>query len=1168
MFFLPGIERAVVSPSDLRRAADCEWALITRFDVALGRRAAVASQDDPVMKRAAALGDAHEQMVLRELIRDRAGRVVQIPRPRAADPESYAAADAATLTALRSPDCDVVYQAVFSDERFLGFADFIVRGADGSWQVWDTKLARHAGVPALLQIAAYADHLAGRGVPLSPEAVLVLGSGDRQSFPLRDIVPVYRSRRTRLLDLLDQHQDDDGAARWGDPRWHACGRCDPCHEELVVHSDVLLVAGVRATQRKRLNAAGVATVVQLAAREDAVPELPDRTLSRLRAQARLQLQQQATGAVSAEVHTPDALAAVPAPSPGDIFFDFEGDPLWREPGSPSWGLEYLFGVVEAPVGEDPPVFRPFWAHDRQAEKQALVDFIAYVRARRELHPDLHIYHYAAYERSRLLSLAARHSVCEEDVDTLLRQGVLVDLYAVVKSAIRVSQDSYSIKKLEPLYMGQDLRVGEVKAGGDSIEVYHQFVQARLEGRVVEADRLLEEIRAYNEYDCVSTLRLRDWLLAQAAAHAVTIRPAVHDVADAEQPHPLEAELRELLGPATGGPRTDDQQALAMVAATIQYHRREHKPFWWSHFDRLRNPVDEWIAAADVFHVESAVVDPRGWFKEGRQRSLRRVLTLTGSFGPGGRVPTPPETRYALYDPPVPEGMPTTGPADRAAARDETITDVEELGDGRHRITVTEILAKDVLPHDRLPRALTPQGPPNTARIDKALSEIGESVARSWPVLPATAGLDLLRRLTPRLLGGEALPQVGAGDDRFVDAIREAVLALDDSYLAVQGPPGTGKTYVGANVIAALVNHHGWRVGVVAQSHAAIENVLDAVVKAGVPGDLVAKRAHHRQAPTWTDLPHTALASFAADHADTGYVIGGTAFDFAHEDRVARGQLDLLVIDEAGQYSLAATLACSVATHRLLLLGDPQQLAQVSQGTHAEPVNESALGWVIEGRPILPASRGYFLETTWRLHPALADKVSQLSYAGSLGSQTSVTLARRLEGLAPGLHVVPLGHRDNATDSVEEAEEVARRILGLLGAEWTDPDESSPRPLQQSDIRVVTPYNNQVALLRRVLDAAGLEKVPVGTVDKFQGQEGAVVFVSMAASARSDVSRGVGFLLDRNRLNVSISRGKWAAFIVCSDVLTDFTPATPDELLLLGAFMHLTGLGSATAIARP
>ena len=206
-----------------------------------------------------------------------------------------------------------------------------------------------------------------------------------------------------------------------------------------------------------------------------------------------------------------------------------------------------------------------------------------------------------------------------------------------------------------------------------------------------------------------------------------------------------------------------------------------------------------------------------------------------------------------------------------------------------------------------------------------------------------------------------------------------------------------------------------------------------------------------------------------------------------------------------------------------------------------------------------------------MHPALTEPVSRLSYAGQLRSEASVTAARRLEGVEPGLHVRLVDHHDNSTWSPEEAEVVRDLVHDLVGRTWHDPAERGPdgaplgpRPLRPGDVIVVTPYNGQVGQLRRTLDDAGLADVPVGTVDKFQGQEAAVAILSLAASSHSDVSRGMGFLLDRHRLNVAISRGQHCAFVVRSAVLTDFAPRTPTELIDLGAFLGLCEAAVSTA----
>jgi uncharacterized protein len=300
-----------------------------------------------------------------------------------------------------------------------------------------------------------------------------------------------------------------------------------------------------------------------------------------------------------------------------------------------------------------------------------------------------------------------------------------------------------------------------------------------------------------------------------------------------------------------------------------------------------------------------------------------------------------------------------------------------------------------------------------------------------------------------------------------------------------------------------------------------------------------------------------MAAFIAEHPE-GFVVGGTAWDFANTRRVDRGGLDLLVIDEAGQFSLASTIAVAAGAQRLLLLGDPQQLPQVSQGTHPEPVDTSALGGVMAGRQVLDPAHGSFLATSWRMHPAVAEPVSRLSYAGQLASAPG-TEGRVVEGVEPGLHVVPVRHRGNATQSPEEAGEVVRIVRDLLGRAYTDGmTDAAPRPMEQEDIIVVAPYNAQKQLIHESLAAAGLGRVAVGTVDNFQGKEAVVSITSLAASSGRDAPRGPEFLLLQNRLNVAISRAKSVACLVHSPALLDDLPWTPEGVARLSAFARLVG----------
>ncbi len=356
----------------------------------------------------------------------------------------------------------VIYQAAMFDGRFVGFADFLVLShseAGTRYRLRDTKLARSVKVEALLQLAAYADTLAAAGVPVAPEVELVLGDGATASYRVDELLPVYLPRRAALQRLLDDHLAGGTAVTWEDDEVRACFRCPECAIQVRATDDLLLVAGMRVSQRARLIEADITTLTALAQHDGPVPELSARTVASLTKQARLQIAPRVDGKPPFEVADPQPLTLLPDPDKGDLFFDFEGDPLWTVDGR-EWGLEYMWGVLD--VGG---TFRPLWAHDRASERQALVDFLAMVRKRRKRYPKMHIYHYAAYEKSALLRLAGRYGVGEDEVDDLLRSGVLVDLFPLVRKSIRVGTENYSLKSLEPLYMGSELRTGDVTTRG-------------------------------------------------------------------------------------------------------------------------------------------------------------------------------------------------------------------------------------------------------------------------------------------------------------------------------------------------------------------------------------------------------------------------------------------------------------------------------------------------------------------------------------------------------------------------------------------------------------------------------------------------------------------------------------------------------------------------------
>ena len=450
---------------------------------------------------------------------------------------------------------------------------------------------------------------------------------------------------------------------------------------------------------------------------------------------------------------------------------------------------------------------------------------------------------------------------------------------------------------------------------------------------------------------------------------------------------------------------------------------------------------------------------------------------------------------------------------------------------------------------------------------RALPSVLDAAASLTGVKSASA--DLLFRRTPRLKrsasnakNAENLPRevdFSGSDLPTVDAVHAAVRALDHSYVAVQGPPGAGKTFLASHVIARLVAE-GAKVGVVAQSHAVIENLMLACcARDGFDASRAVRLRGKSVTPDapWSEVSDSELVELISGAG--GLLFGGTVWDYVSERRVPSGSLDVLVVDEAGQFSLTNTVAAARAARSVLLLGDPQQLPQVSTGVHPYPVDVSALGWLSDGAAALDPHFGYFLGESWRMDSALCERVSWLSYDGALAS-AAATAGRTLRGVEPGVVSYPVEHAGCSVRSVQEAQAVVDCVRELLGREWVPAAGAEPRPLAAEDCIVVAAYNAQVDCVREALIAAGLADslgagVRVGTVDKFQGQEAAVVLVSLASS-RVDSGRGAGFVLSPNRLNVAVSRGQWRAVLVHSPWVARSVPQDVEEVLALSGFAGL------------
>ncbi len=1045
------------------------------------------------------------------------------------DVQDTALAAKATEEALRS-GVPVLHRAVFLDGEFSAQADFLVQDGEGRYEVYDATPVRQATPAAVVRLTACADAITRAGWPAGPHLHLRLTDGGTRTLRVEDFRPLVDRLRTRLAGRSPRLP----VPLWADerPACAGCGFARHCATAREADRDLSLVAGMRGDQRRKLVAAGLGSIDALAAADpaDRPRDLSVTAFATLRAQAALQVRQDTTGEVAYEVVDPDELAALPAPAPGDVFVDLAGDPhaLAGE------GLEYLFGAV----GDRE--FTPFWAHSRAQERRAFEEFVDFAAARVAEHPGSHVYHYTPYEVTAIKRLAAVHGTREETVDHLLRSGAVVDLHAVVRKALRVSQRSYSIRHLEPLYQPG----ARGKTAVSDVEAYEEYLALAQSGEPQRADEVLRRIGENTEDDCVSAQRLFEFLHrvraeadidvpepAEESAEDALLRAAEEDVA-AERRAERAAQLAALVDPLLDGLPDDpgrftaDERARALLAASVGYHRRETNPAWWEYFRRLAAPLGD-------LEVDTACAVP--------------VSLEAGEWvPPAGRARTAKRTLLLACDPDRPHPF---APGDDVRLRyGDTARDAKVVAASAVELTLEESSPPDATTNDR-PSAVLPGSPVRPSPKDEAVADLARLVVDTLPELPRHPGVDLLRRTPPRLRGGAALPEPG---EDLVATVIEAVEALDGSALAVQGPPGAGKTYLAGRLIARLVRA-GRTVAVTSTSHKAVENVLSAAKKSApeLPCAKRAKKTPDPAAPWDQPKSNPALVKWREEH-DTGHLVGGTAWTFANV-AVREEPFDLLIIDEAGQFALADALAVSMCAKNVLLLGDPQQLPQVVQGTHPAGAEASALGHLIGDADIMPASLGYFLDETRRMHPAVCEPVSNLSYAGRLHAHPSAA-DRALDGVVAGLYLAEVEHQGNTTRSVAEAAEVVRLVSEVHGRLWTD--HGAARPLGDHDILVVAPYNLQARTVTRALEEAGFPGVRVGTVDRFQGQEAPVVIATMTSSSAVDLPRGLDFLLSRNRLNVALSRAQALAVLVCSPRLVEADIRTVDQLRLVAGMIGL------------
>jgi predicted RecB family nuclease len=1127
-----------LSATDVANHSACRHLTALNALATMGERKAP-SQYDTRLALLRERGRAHEEGYLDHL-RMQGLEVLSLPRM-----DGDTAAIYATRKAM-ARGVDVIAQATLADNRWFGRPD-VLRRIDraselGCWsyEPYDTKLARVARGLTILQLCVYVD-LLSKAQGLRPEMMHVVAPWCEfvpEHFRVDEYLAYFRRLRTVLQESVEAGQGTRTTYPAPVAHCDVCRWWAECNQRWHDDDHLSLVAGMGRVQEQELLGWGISTVAGFAALPLPLVRRPSRgsiaVFERLREQARAQLATREQGAPFWELLAPadgQGLARLPEPSPGDVFLDLEADPFWGE-----GGLEYLFGLV-ALEGDEEPRYVARWAKDREQERHAFESLMDELMVRLERHPGLHVFHFGHYDASALKRLAARHGTREDALDRLLRSQRLVDLLRVVRQGLRIGVESYSLKQLEPCYgFVRETPLEKARAALLSVETAIEL------GHLNElAAEDYTVVASYNHEDCLSTLRLRQWLEERrreaTVAGALIRRPIAKDDAPSEKMSERQARVRSLAErllsniPAEAAERTPEQQGRYLLAHCLEFHHREEKVGWW-----------EFFRLAGLSEQERAE-EPRAIVG----LAFERRLAIKGK----ARIPT---DRYRIEPQEVDERYEQAWLDERTPfGTIERLSVLEGWVEIKKRNDTVDIHPRSVFLHDRRGKK---EQEDSLERLAAWVAEHGLTGQGSY-----RAGRDLLLRERPRHLGGDKERDLRLTGEDLESAARRLVLTLDDGVLPIQGPPGAGKTYIGARMIVGLVKS-GRKVGITATSHKVIQQLVkeaaDAASEEGFTLRCIRKVGDDEKPEDHGPLQETNNngAVSAALASGEVRVVAGTSWLWSRPELACT--VDVLFVDEAGQMSLADVLAVSQAARSVVLIGDPQQLEQPIQGSHPEGTDVAALDHLLGKHETLPQDRGLFLEQTWRLHPEICAFTSEQFYERRLTSRPGLdrqTLQSPPTFEGAGLWFVPVAHQGNTSSSDEEVEIVASLVGGWLarGAEWTDA-KGLRHPLQLDSVVIVTPYNAQIARLRRRLPDGR-----IGTVDKFQGQQAPVVIYSMATSSPEDAPRGMEFLYSRHRLNVATSRAMCACVVVASPRLLEPECKTPLQMRLANSLCRYAEL---------
>ena len=1020
----------------------------------------------------------------------------------------------------------LIYKAYFIEKNFRGEADFLLKVntksdlGNYSYEVYDTKITKNLRPKHVLQITGYSYLLSKIQNLLPRHMYLIDGNNKFNKYKVNEFIDYFTYTRNRFENLLPKLKKSDIYPE----KCSYCQYCpwlDVCEKRWEDDNYINQVAKINKSQVVKLKKEKIKTVEALAktSANKIKSKINPSTKIKLVQQAKLQEEKRLTGKskfIFNETEAGRGFYRLPKENEGDIFYDIEGFPQ-----SDKRPFEYLHGIFY--LNEKKQEYKSFTVkkYQQSEEKRIFEELIHFLKKHFDKYPDAFIYHYNDYEKRALKDLSNEYSSTFPEgvnlIDKLLRQEKFIDLYRVVEQCMQTSEKDLSLKTIEKFY--REERNAKIKNADDSIRLFDDWC-------ATNDQKTMKDIMSYNEEDTVSTYDLRKFLLEHKPDN-------IPDFSQSDEEKDMNSEFKDfekkeidLINQLEKKRNKENTKIVDDLISLVGFHRREAKPDIWAYYDRMGKSPEE--LEDDPECIGNCVL-----IKEIAEENPKRK-----------------RFKYKFNDQnfKIKEGTYASDIFEKGIGKIEKI---EELDENENFIEIS-IEKRKLALRDGMPKIanLGPPSSPKTGVISAALYKFIEDFSNNKKTKYKCIE-DFLKNNYPdikSLKSGEAI--IDYSKD-IIDESTNAVKKLNSSFLLIQGPPGAGKTYTSAKIILNLIKDKK-KVGINSNSHKAINNLLLKIEELAAEENFkfegFKKSSKEIDKFNGKNIRESRIELVTKNCL----IYAGTAWLFS--DARLDQKLDYVFIDEAGQVSLANSIAIATSTKNIVLIGDQMQLSQPIKGTHSKNSGKSSLNFLLEDHDTIPHNRGIFLDKTRRLNEKICKYVSDSFYESRLKPH-AITYERKvslsLKDIGnEGIYYLPATHSDCTQKSDEESKTIKKYFDKIKGQEITESGKKSK--ITNDDVMVVAPFNMQVNHLTKVLGKGSR----VGTIDKFQGQEAKIVFISMTSSDPENIPRHKEFFFSRNRLNVAISRAECVAVILFNPNLLLTQCQKINEMRLVNNFCKL------------